>query len=174
MAAYAALLRAVNVGGTGKLAMTELRRLCEGCGFDGVATYIQSGNVVFQTRRSEASAQKQLAAALAEKIGKPVGVFLRSGSELDGVLEANPFPDAPPNRVLVYFTDAALKRSELQALATAPAPGGEQVEGHGREVFVFYPEGMGRSKLALPVQKTGTGRNLNTVRKLRELLRGLE
>jgi uncharacterized protein (DUF1697 family) len=171
MTAYAGLLRAINVGGTGKLAMAELRRLCEECGFTRVATYIQSGNVVFQTRRAEASAQQVLAKAVAGAVGKPVGVHLRSAAELDAVLGENPFPDAPPNRVIVFFLDAALPNKALSGIET---PGGEQVIARGREVFVHYPSGLGRSKLSLPIQKTGTGRNLNTVRKLRELLRALE
>jgi uncharacterized protein (DUF1697 family) len=171
MSAYAALLRAINVGGTGKLTMARLRRLCEECGFTAVTTYIQSGNVVFQTRRSETSAQQVLAKALAKELGKPVGVHLRSAAELDAVLEHNPFPDAPANRVIVFFLDAALPRTALRDLE---APGGEQVEARGREVFVHYPSGQGRSKLSLPLQKTGTGRNLNTIRKLRELLGALE
>jgi uncharacterized protein (DUF1697 family) len=171
MAAYAALLRAINVGGTGKLPMADLRQLCEACGFSGVATYIQSGNVVFQSRRAEASAQRELARALADKLGKPVGVHLRSARELDAVLKHNPFPEAPPNRVIVFFLEAALPK---RALGNLEGPGGEQVVARGREVFVSYPSGQGRSKLSLPFQKTSTGRNLNTVHKLRELLRALE
>ena len=92
MTAYAALLRAINVGGTGKLEMTELRALCEGCGFTQVATFIQSGNVVFQTRRSEASVQKLLEQTLAEKMGKPVGVLVRTAEELSGVLAKSGAP----------------------------------------------------------------------------------
>jgi uncharacterized protein (DUF1697 family) len=167
MTAYAALLRAINVGGTGKLEMAELRALCEGCGFAQVATFIQSGNVVFQTRRSEASVQKLLEQTLAEKMGRPVGVLVRTAEELSTVLEHNPFPDAPPNRVVVFFLTAPLRRGALDAIET---PGGEQLATHGREVFIFYPQGQGKSKLKLPFGKTGTGRNLNTVRKLGEML----
>lgn len=171
MPAYAALLRAINVGGTGKLGMAALRGLCEACGFTAVRTHIQSGNVVFQTRRSEPSAQRVLAQALAKELGKPVGVHLRTAAELDAVIRQNPFPDAPANRVIVFFLDAALPRAALRDLI---APGGEQVEARGREVFVSYPSGQGASKLSLPFQKTSTGRNLNTVRKLRELLGAIE
>jgi uncharacterized protein (DUF1697 family) len=171
MTAYAALLRAINVGGTGKLEMTELRALCEGCGFTQVATFIQSGNVVFQTRRSEASVQKLLEQTLAEKMGKPVGVLVRTAEELSGVLANNPFPDAPPNRVIVFFLTAPLRRDSLDTIET---PGGEQLVAHGREVFVHYPQGQGKSKLKPPFWRTGTGRNLNTVRKLGEMLSKLE
>jgi uncharacterized protein (DUF1697 family) len=167
MTAYAALLRAINVGGTGKLEMAELRALCERCGFTQVATFIQSGNVVFQTRRSEASVQKLLEQTLTEKMGKPVGVLIRTAEELGSTLAHNPFPDAPPNRVIVFFLTAPLRRGTLD---TIEAPDGEQLASHGREVFIFYPEGQGKSKLKLPFWKTGTGRNLNTVRKLHEML----
>ena len=171
MTTYAALLRAINVGGTGKLTMADLRKLCEGCGFTKVATYIQSGNVVFDSRRGEASAEKVLAEALAEKLGKPVGVHLRSASELDAVIAHNPFPDAPPNRVIVFFLDKVPAKAALAGIAT---PGGEEVVARGREVFVCYPGVQGASKLKLPFQKTGTGRNLNTVRKLRAMLADIE
>jgi uncharacterized protein (DUF1697 family) len=169
--AYAALLRAINVGGTGKISMTELRQLCEGCGFTDVGTYIQSGNVVFRSKRAESSVKKLLEQTLAERFGKPVGVLLRSASELAELLENNPYPDAPPNRVIVLFLDAPVPRG---ALADVQTPGGEALSARGREVFIHYPNGQGQSKLSLPFQKTGTGRNLNTVRKVYELLGELE
>jgi uncharacterized protein (DUF1697 family) len=167
MTAYVALLRAINVGGTGKLEMTDLRSLCEGCGFTSVATFIQSGNVVFQTKRSETSVQKLLEQSLTEQMGKPVGVLVRTLEELNAVLEKNPFTDAPPNRVIVYFLAAPLRRGILETIET---PEGEQLATFGREVFICYPQGQGKSKLKLPFSKTGTGRNLNTVRKLCAML----
>ena len=81
MAIYVGLLRAVNVGGTGKLAMEELRRLCEDCGFARVRTYIASGNVVFEAGASEAEVQAQLQSSLQSYAGKPVGVLVRSAAE---------------------------------------------------------------------------------------------
>jgi uncharacterized protein (DUF1697 family) len=171
MTAYAALLRAINVGGTGKLGMTDLREICERCGFTDVTTYIQSGNVVFRSKRAEASVKKLLVQALSEKVGRPVGVFLRSAAELDAVLEHNPYADAAPNHVLVLFLDAPVPKGALDAIET---PGGERLSTKDREIFIHYPEGMGNSRLTLPFQKTGTGRNLNTVRKLRALLAALE
>jgi uncharacterized protein (DUF1697 family) len=171
MTAYVALLRAINVGGTGKLPMAELSALCEKAGFFDVATYIQSGNVVFRSQRGEASVKKRLEQALAERMGKPVGVHVRTREELEAVLQHNPFASAPPNRVVVFFLEAPLTSS---ALAAVEPPGGEEVRAHGRELFVHYPLGQGQSRLALPVQKTGTGRNLNTVQKLAEMLAALE
>ncbi|HVZ35373.1 MAG TPA: DUF1697 domain-containing protein, partial [Polyangiaceae bacterium] len=107
MAGYAALLRAVNVGGTGKLAMADLKALCVAAGLENVSTYIQSGNVLFRSRRSEASVKKLLEQELEQHMGKPVGVLIRGLEELHAVLEANPFPAAAPNRVIVLFLDAA-------------------------------------------------------------------
>jgi uncharacterized protein (DUF1697 family) len=168
--AYAALLRAVNVGGTGKLPMAELRALCEQLGFVDVATYIQSGNVVFRTRFGAARVKKDLERALADKLGKPATVLLRTQAELADTLQALPFEDAPSNRVLVFFFDRSVPKKLVDAVVP---PGKEQLVAAGRELFVFFPEGMGKSKLKLPMQKEGTGRNLNTVRKLAAMLDAL-
>lgn len=170
MTSYVALLRAINVGGTGKLEMAELRKLCEGCGFTNVATYIQSGNVVFQSKRSESSVLKLLEQTLAERMGKPVGVLVRSADELGTVLQHNPFPDALPNRLIVLFLDKPAPRGALEDVET---PGGEQLAAHGREIFIHYPQGQGKSQLKLPFQRVGTGRNFNTVMKLHEMLEAL-
>src|SRR5262245_4517700 len=118
MTAYAALLRAINVGGTGKLPMPDLKALCEKAGFFDVATYIQSGNVVFRSQRGEASVKKRLEQSLAERMGKPVGVHVRTREEIDGVLTHNPFGAAPPNRVIVLFLDAPLTSSAVAAIET--------------------------------------------------------
>jgi uncharacterized protein (DUF1697 family) len=167
MAAYAALLRAVNVGGTGKLAMSDLKALCVAAGLEDVATYIQSGNVVFRSRRSEPSVKKLIEQALEQHMGKPVGVLIRELEELNGVLAANPFPAAAPNRVIVLFLDAAPAKTSLRGVL---CPDGEELALSGRHVFVHYPEGLARSKLKVPFRDTGTGRNLNTVQKLAALL----
>ena len=166
MPVYVALLRAVNVGGTGMLPMKELRELCEAAGFERIATYIQSGNVVLASRRGPAAVQRLLEEALAAKLGKPVGVHLRTPDELASVLERNPFPGVPGNQVLVLFLDDAPPADALDGLVI---PGREQVRLSGREVFVHFPDGMGRSKLKIPYAKTATGRNLNTVGKLLEM-----
>ncbi len=168
MTAYVALLRAINVGGTGKLGMSDLRALCEEAGFDRPRTYIQSGNVVFGSRLPEAKVKAKLEKALAAKMGKPFGVLVRTGAELDAVLKQNPFKKAPPNRVIVSFLDDTPPRNVLDDLVI---PGKEVVKVLGREIFVHYPDGMGQSKLKLPFAKAGTGRNLNTVKKLAEMAR---
>jgi uncharacterized protein (DUF1697 family) len=163
MSTFIALLRAINVGGTGKLAMAELVKLCEKAGFTDVKTYIQSGNVVFDSDATEAAVKAALEAALAKKIGKPVGVLLRRPAELERVLADNPFPQAPPAKVIVMFFDAKLPKS---ALTGVRAPGNEELALHGRELYVHFPDGQGKSKLKLPFAAEGTGRNLNTIAKL--------
>jgi uncharacterized protein (DUF1697 family) len=168
MAIFVALLRAVNVGGTGKLPMSELRELCEHAGFANVTTYIQSGNVVFTSELAAAKVRQKLETALRTKMGKPVGVLLRTPAQLETIVKRNPFKKAAPNQVLVLFLDRAAPKG---ALAEIEIPGREKLEGSGREVFIHYPDGMGRSKLKTPFAKTATGRNLNTVRKLAELSR---
>lgn len=166
MTVYVALLRAVNVGGTGKLPMDDLKALCRRIGFEDVRTYIQSGNVIFRSDREAASAQAMLAGSLAARMKAPVGVILRTPSELRRTISGNPFPKAPPNRVIVFFLDA---RPEKGALDGLRIPGKEEVRLVRREIFVYYPDGQGQSRLRLPQAKTGTGRNFNTVVALSEM-----
>ena len=171
MAVFIAFLRAVNVGGTGKLTMSELRELCGNCGFARVTTYIQSGNVVFSSRLDRSKVQRKLSSALRARMGRPVGVYVRTPAELDAIIRRNPFKQAAPNRLLVMFLDRA---PPPHVLADLVIPGREEVRLAGREAFVQYPDGMGRSKLKLPFAKDATGRNLNTVRKVLALSRVAE
>ncbi|TIX89792.1 DUF1697 domain-containing protein [Rhizobium sp. P44RR-XXIV] len=171
MTVFVALLRAVNVGGTGTLPMAELKVLCEEIGFTDVKTYIQSGNLLFRSDEAEATVKARLEEALARKMGKSPGVILRSRRELETAAESSPFPNAKPNYLLVTFLPEAAPKDALDKLA---APGGEEVQVAGREIYIHYPDGSGRSKLKLPALKAGTARNLNTVRKLAEMARELE
>jgi uncharacterized protein (DUF1697 family) len=168
MPAYAAFLRAVNVGGTGKLPMTTLRTLCEQAGFENVTTYIASGNVVFTSKLDAAKAQQKLEKLLAAKMGKPVRAHLRTAEELEAIIRRNPFKSAPANRLIVFFLDDAAPKS---ALAEVVIPGREEIRASGREMFVFYPDGQGQSKLKVPFASVTTGRNLNSVTKMLELTR---
>lgn len=162
--AVAALLRAVNVGGTGILPMKELSALCTTLGFAKVRTYIQSGNVVFETALSEEAIQASLEDALASHMGRKVDVFVRDADELRRILDANPFRDAPGSRVIVLFCAAAVPESVVR---DAVAPDGEELALGHRELYIHYPNGMGRSKLKLPTRGlVGTARNANTVAKL--------
>jgi uncharacterized protein (DUF1697 family) len=167
---FVALLRAVNVGGTGMLPMKDLRGLCEELGCEKVRTYIQSGNVVCESGISEAALRKKLEAALTDKTGREVSVLIRTASELRAALDANPYPHAALARVAVVFLHKAAPSDLLTGLVI---PGREEVRAVGREIFVHYPDGMGRSKLKLPPLATqGTARNLNTVGRLAAMAEG--
>ena len=105
MASYVALLRAVNVGGTGKLPMSELKRLCEEAGFESVRTYIASGNVVFSSGDSPEKARSILEKRLEDWAGSRVDVLVRTAREMADLVEANPYPDQPGNQVAVLFLE---------------------------------------------------------------------
>ena len=160
MGAFVALLRAVNVGGTGKLPMRDLKAICEELGFARVRTYIASGNVVFTSRKSQAAIKIALQARLHAYAGKPVGVLVRSAAEMAQVLADNPFPDAPANRTMAVFLDRA---PPADTLAGIGGQQDEQVALRRREIYIRYSEGMAKSKLVVPSAKTGTARNMNTV-----------
>lgn len=163
MTAFIALLRAVNVGGTGKLPMSDLKSLCESAGFKSVRTYIASGNVVFESEGSEA----QVKAALEEKMrgyaGKPVGVLVRTAREMADVLANNPFRDTAPNRTVAIFLDEPPPPNTLETVIGLQ---GEELRLGKRELYVHYGDGMAQSKLRIPLAKNGTARNMNTVAKL--------
>lgn len=166
MPAYIALLRAVNVGGTGKLPMAELKAMCEAEGYTHVQTYIASGNVVFASKASAPMIRAALEARLHRYAGKSVAVIMRTAPELAAVLHANPFPDAAAQRVIVHFLNDPPPADALTHLKGRQQ---EQLKLGHREIYVHYPDGQGTSKLIIPAAKTGTGRNLNTVTKLLEL-----
>ena len=140
--------------------------MAERCGFADPRTYIASGNLVFRTDRTAGDARAALEAELAAWAGKPVPVFLRTPAELDDILAANPFPDAPGNRCLVTLLDTP-PPADWQADVRHQRD--EAVAAIGREIFVHYGQGMGQSRLVIPAAKPGTARNLNTVRKLVEM-----
>jgi uncharacterized protein (DUF1697 family) len=164
MAIYVALLRAVNVGGTGALPMKRLQEICEGLGWRKVRTYIQSGNVVFESGSSENALARNLEAALAKEFGKSASVMIRAAASMEAICQANPFPDAKPSQVGVVFLPGKVPPGFLEGVRIT---GREEVFPAEREIFVHYPDGMGRSKLKLPKPAdTGTVRNFNTVQKL--------
>jgi uncharacterized protein (DUF1697 family) len=160
---FIALLRAVNVGGTGKLPMKDLKAICEAAGFAKVRTYIASGNVVLESDRSEARVKAVLEASLAAHAGKPVGVLVRSGAQMAAILKANPFPHGAPNRTVAIFLD---EPPEPQALDDVRGRDGEEIAPGLREIYVHYASGMADSKLTIPAARRGTARNINTVAKL--------
>lgn len=160
MSTYIALLRAVNVGGTGKLPMADLKAMCSDAGFAHVRTYIASGNVVFESPEAPGKVKSELEARLAAYAGKPVGVVVRTVSEMKAVLRANPFPSAAPNHTIAIFLDEA---PPSDALAHAVGVKDEELRLGHREIYVHYGAGMGKSKLRIQAAKTGTARNMNTV-----------
>jgi len=163
MIRFVALLRAVNVGGTGKLPMNDLVQLCTDAGFEDVQTYIASGNVVFATDLPIDQAKTALEARLEAYAGRPVPVFIRTGLELNRIWNANPFPDKPGNRTMVVFLDGTPPKDTLEQATGLKT---EEVRLGERELYIHYGEGMGQSKLKIPAAQSGTARNMNTVAKL--------
>jgi uncharacterized protein (DUF1697 family) len=163
MPTYVALLRAVNVGGTGKLPMRRLKAICADAGFARVETYIASGNVVFDAEARPAQVKAALAARLHEELGKPAGILVRTAAEIAAVLAANPFAAGEPRHTYVLFLDAAPPRDALDAVK---GQSDEKLVRGKREIFVHYPSGMGRSRLRIPAAQAGTARNMSTVAKL--------
>ena len=166
MGSFVALLRAVNVGGTGKLPMSDLKGICEELGFAAVRTFIASGNVVFTSRKSEAAIKAALEKRLEAYAGKPVGVVVRSAAEMAQVLSDNPFPKAAPNRTMAVFLDRA---PPPDTLAGIRGQRDEEIGLGRREIYIRYDQGMGTSKLVIPAAKTGTARNMNTVATLAKM-----
>jgi uncharacterized protein (DUF1697 family) len=160
MSSFVALLRAVNVGGTGKLPMSDLKDICEELGFAAVRTYIASGNVVFTSRKSEAAIKAALEKRLQAYAGKPIGVLVRSAAEMAQVLSDNPFPKAAPNRTMAVFLDRA---PPADTLAGVRGQRDEQIQLGRREIYIHYGQGMAKSKLVISAARTGTARNMNTV-----------
>jgi uncharacterized protein (DUF1697 family) len=159
-----ALLRAINAGIT--LPMSDLRRIAAELGLANPRTYIASGNLLFDGDLPDAEVKRLLQTRLTEHTGKPVTLTLRTAEELAAVAAANPFAQAPDNRVYATFLDAA---PSSDALTNPKHRTVEEIALGTREIYVHYPEGMGTSRLVVPAASTGTARNMNTVAKLAEL-----
>jgi uncharacterized protein (DUF1697 family) len=180
MQVFISLLRGVNVGGHNKIAMDALRDLYRQSGLHQPRTYIQSGNVVFGANPSSLTA-KALEDAIAGKFAFRPGVVLRTTEELRRAIAANPFAKRAgidPAKLWVAFLADSPGKAAPAALRKVPA-GPEEVRVVGREVFVYFPDGMGRSKfpwatLDKILKTTVTGRNLRTVTKLLEMAEALE
>ena len=171
MTAYVALLRAVNVGGTGKLPMTELKAMCEAAGFDQVRTYIASGNVVFTSDLSEEEVRAAIEKPLEAYAGKPVGVVVRTATEMADTLARNPFADRAANRTVAMFIDGPIPADAVDAARNVKD---EELRIGKREIYVFYGDGMADSRLIIPAGKAGTARNMNTIAKLAEMAAALD
>ncbi|MFY9825480.1 MAG: DUF1697 domain-containing protein [Thermoanaerobaculia bacterium] len=170
MPTYAALLRAVNVGGNNLIKMADLRGLLAGLGLERVRTLLQSGNAVFDARSKDgAQLAEKISDAIHQAHGHRPDVILRTADELRRALGQVPF-DASANPSLVHINFLAAP-ADPEGARQLSAWEGPAVVVKGSEVYLHYPEGSGRSKLnRLPMEKMlgtrGTARNLNTVRKL--------
>ncbi len=176
------LLRGVNVGGHNKIKMDALRTLYESLKLRDPQTHVQSGNVVFKTKnRDLVQLSKRIENAIERKFGFRPNVIVRTASELRSVLARNPFAkrrDIDPSKLLVTFlaSDPGEEaRDKVRRMKTGP----EELRIVGREVYVYFPNGMGRSKLpwaaiGRTLETSGTGRNWNSVTKLLEIAEKLE
>ncbi|MFK0153352.1 DUF1697 domain-containing protein [Streptomyces sp. NPDC090493] len=178
MTTYAALLRGINVGGNKKLPMAELRALMTGLGYDSVQTYLQSGQAVFSTARGDAeSLAAELAGAIEERFGFSVDVLVRDHAYLKAVEADCPFPAAElaAKQLHVTYLSApvtAERYADIDPAAHLP----EEFRLGDRALYLYAPDGLGRSKLAEALSRprihkglTATTRNWNTVVKLVEL-----
>jgi uncharacterized protein (DUF1697 family) len=178
MPVFICFLRGVNVGGNNKIKMADLKALCETAGLSDVSTYLQSGNVVFRSKK-KTGVEDLVRKALHARTGIDVAVVLRTPAELRAVIEHNPITDAPnPSRLLVTFLSDVLS-VEAKALLERERVEGEQLHFAAREIYAYYPEGAGNSRLAnamtdRKLKVTPTARNWNTVTALAAMGEALE
>ena len=179
MTRFVALLRGINVGGTRKLPMAELRTQAGKLGWRDVATYIQSGNLVFTATGKAPALEAELETALARHFGFEVPTLVRSAREWSALVAANPLPElaeADSAHLLVGLTKAKPRKEALAELR-ARAQGKERVELAGGALWLHYADGVARSKLTpavldRAVGSTVTARNWRTVLELERLLAG--
>ena len=177
-----AMLRGVNLGSYQKINMPALRTLCTSLGLRDVQSYIQSGNLVFREEDEDpVKLARRLEKAIEVGFGFRPAVIVRTASELRKVIAKNPFAGRKgiePNRLLVVFMDSTpTKQSRDQLLGLPCEP--EELRINGREVYIYYPQGMAHPKISLvKIEKTlqcaSTGRNWNTVNKLLAMAEALE
>jgi uncharacterized protein (DUF1697 family) len=182
MAVIVSMLRGVNVGGHNMIKMDALRALYQSLKLQDPHTYVQSGNVVFSTdERDLVQLARRIENGIERSFHFRPDVIVRTTSELRDVIARNPFATRrgiEPNKLLVTFLasdPAADAREKVLKIKTDP----EELSISGREVYIYYPAGMGRSKLswigiANALKTTGTGRNWNSVTKLLEIAERLE
>lgn len=182
MSKFIVLLRAVNVGGTGKLAMADFRDLLTDLGYRNIQTYIQSGNAVIDAKGPAAKIARDIAAALEKKLGAPVGVVVRTPEELNRVIAGNPFAAeaaADGARVHVALLGGPALPEAESALAAIVAKYPARRDRYylaGDAIYFHFPDGAAETKfsgksLDRAIGVIGTGRNWNTVLKLYEMAR---
>ena len=181
MTVFVSMLRAVNVGGSSRIKMNALQALYESLGLADVRTLLQSGNVVF---RSSLKDRRQLAKRIRQEIERQldlqIEVLVRTLAEIESIVERGPVlsPRADMSKLLVMFL-ADVPDAQSQASLLKSHKGPEMIEIRGPEIYLYYPDGVGRSKLSGAVienrlQTYGTARNWNTLTKLLEAGRALE
>jgi uncharacterized protein (DUF1697 family) len=178
MTMHIGLLRAVNLAGHNKIGMADLRELLAALGMQDVRTLLQSGNVVFRSRvHTAAQLERLFEQAALKRLGLETDFFVRTATEWKEIVAGNPFPKEAkldPSHLVVGFLKEAPDPANVTALQKAIV-GREVVRAKGRQAYVVYPDGIGRSRLtsALIEKKLatrGTGRNWNTVLKLGALV----
>ena len=172
MARYVALLRGINIGPRNRIAMPALREVLEEAGFEGVQTYLQSGNVVLAGRAKAETVRRKVEQAIAERFGLEIAVVVRTRAELAAVVKRNPLGTVAtePKRYQVTFLAARLPARVVRELEEAAAPE-ERVVAAGREVYAWHPTTIARSKLWAKLADKGLGvtatsRNWTTVEAL--------
>jgi uncharacterized protein (DUF1697 family) len=169
-----ALLRGINVGGHNKLPMAKLREIAADVGFVDVRTYIQSGNLVVSTDLDPESAREVLVEGIRSATGLAVPVIVRTAQQWTEVIAANPFADAPDPGTKVHVIFLSEPPSEAIVAFDASAFTPESSAIVGAEIYLHLPDGIGRSKLAVAVNRipeiaAGTARNWNTVLRIAAL-----
>ena len=169
MPRYVAFLRGINLGSTNKISMPELRAMAEDLGYTDVATYNNSGNLIFASSEKAAVLEQEISAVISHRFGTKTDVAVRTPAQLRKILAENPYPDGSPSQVTVAFLTKPAPpeaKEKVAAMATAAEP----FTFAGSEVYVHYTNGMGRSKLAEKFSSvigvSSTVRNLNTVTKV--------
>jgi uncharacterized protein (DUF1697 family) len=174
---HIALIRGINVGGHKAVAMSDLRDLLAGLGFDGARSLLQSGNLVFRcSAHTDASLERLLEIEAEKRLGLHADFFIRSAKEWREVVARNPFrreAERDPGHLVLMFLKAAPNAKYVKAVQAAIV-GPEIVRADGRHLYIVYPAGIGKSRLtnALIEKKLGirgTARNWNTVLKLAAL-----
>jgi uncharacterized protein (DUF1697 family) len=182
MTVAVSLLRAINVGGNNMVSMETLRKLHEELGLKDVKTYVQSGNVVFRAKFRDVKAlERKLEDALERRHGFRPPVLIRTAEELRDAVARNPFAGRKgiePAKLHIVFL-AGLPASGAAERIRAIKVGPEEAHLSGRELYVYYPDGAGRSKFTAALidkslSTTGTARNWNTVTKLLEMAEALD
>lgn len=180
MKRFVSLFRGINVGGHHAVRMDALKELHESLGLREVQTYIQSGNVIFSSDGADLTqVQKDIEDGFAQKFGFQVNVMVRTADEFNVIIENNPFQNQPMQEskwlVAMFLASHPMStaREDIQRIYSGP----EELHIIGKEVFIYYPEGIGRSKLTntfleKKLKTMGTARNWNTVLRLQKMMEG--